>query len=139
MRCLRQPGCWLRSSHSFKECVTAHWSIRLRADILRRKYNGAQTYNRSSEFYGLFRRVVEEHSCQRRSPSGSEGGAAGRENVGMSNDKPDEKSGHRKPKVSHATIIGVGLVGPKMRPKGVVDGQQVNIPVPVWFRPSEPC
>lgn len=23
---LRQPGCWLRSSHSFKECVTAHWS-----------------------------------------------------------------------------------------------------------------
>ena len=23
---LRQPGCWLGSSHSFKECVTAHWS-----------------------------------------------------------------------------------------------------------------
>ena len=23
---LKQPGCWLRSSHSFKECVTAHWS-----------------------------------------------------------------------------------------------------------------
>ena len=22
----RQPGCWLRSSHAFKECVTAHWS-----------------------------------------------------------------------------------------------------------------
>ena len=22
----RQPGCWLRSSHPFKECVTAHWS-----------------------------------------------------------------------------------------------------------------
>jgi len=22
-----QPGCWLRSSHSFKECVTAHWSM----------------------------------------------------------------------------------------------------------------
>ena len=22
----RQPGCWLGSSHSFKECVTAHWS-----------------------------------------------------------------------------------------------------------------
>ena len=21
-----QPGCWLRSSHAFKECVTAHWS-----------------------------------------------------------------------------------------------------------------
>ena len=22
----KQPGCWLRSSHSFKECVIAHWS-----------------------------------------------------------------------------------------------------------------
>ena len=22
----RQPGCWLRSSHTLKECVTAHWS-----------------------------------------------------------------------------------------------------------------
>ncbi len=75
----------------------------------------------------------------RRSFAVRRGGAAGSENVGMSNDKPDEKSGHRKPKVSHATIIGVGLVGPKARPKGVVDGQQVNIPVPKGFRPSEPC
>ena len=22
----KQPGCWLRSSHSLKECVIAHWS-----------------------------------------------------------------------------------------------------------------
>ena len=33
------------------------------------------------------------------------------------------------PKVSQATLIGLGLVGPKANPKGVVDGQQVNIPV----------
>lgn len=26
-----------------------------------------------------------------------------------------------------------GLVGPKIRPKGVIDGQQVNIPVPLIF------
>ena len=26
VRSPRQPGCWLRSSHAFKECVTAHWS-----------------------------------------------------------------------------------------------------------------
>ena len=26
VRLPRQPGCWLRSSHAFKECVTAHWS-----------------------------------------------------------------------------------------------------------------
>ncbi len=36
-------------------------------------------------------------------------------------------------KVSYATFVGVGLVGPKVSPPdgGVVDGQQVNIPVPV--------
>ena len=64
---------------------------------------------------------------------------AGSENVGISNVKADEKSAHLKPKVSHATIIGVGLVGPKARLKSVVDGQQVNIPVPVLNRPSKPC
>ena len=26
VRSRRQPGGWLRSSHPFKECVTAHWS-----------------------------------------------------------------------------------------------------------------
>jgi hypothetical protein len=55
----------------------------------------------------------------------------------MSNVKAGEKPAHRKPKVSHATLIGVGLVGPKARLKGVADGQQVNIPVPVLYRPSE--
>jgi hypothetical protein len=33
------------------------------------------------------------------------------------------------PKVSDARSIRVGLVGPKPRPSGVGDGQQVNIPV----------
>ena len=31
-------------------------------------------------------------------------------------------------KVSHATVIDVGLVGPKARLKSVADGQLVNIP-----------
>ena len=66
-----------------------------------------------------------------------DGGASGSDNVGMSNLNANEKFAHRKPKVSHATIIGVGLVGPKMRLKGVVDGQQVNIPVLVLSRPSK--
>jgi len=48
----------------------------------------------------------------------------------MSNQNLDEKSRHRKPKVSWATLIVPGLVGPKPRPKGVGDGQQVDIPVP---------
>ncbi len=37
-------------------------------------------------------------------------------------------------KVSNATFVGVGLVGPKARPNGVVDGQQVNIPVLLFLR-----
>ena len=32
------------------------------------------------------------------------------------------------PKVSYATAIDVGLVGPKVNPKGVADGYTVNIP-----------
>ena len=30
-------------------------------------------------------------------------------------------------KVSYATFVDVGLVGPKARPEGVVDGHAVNI------------
>ena len=56
-------------------------------------------------------------------------GADRSENVGMSNYEAGENPARRIPKVSHATAIGVGLVGPKVRPKGVADGQQVNIPV----------
>ena len=51
------------------------------------------------------------------------------ENVGMSNEKTSENLVRRKPKVSWGRFVRPGLVGPKARPKGVVDGQQVNIPV----------
>ena len=50
------------------------------------------------------------------------------ENAGMSSKKKGENPFHRKPKVSWSTQIGPGLVGPKARPKGVADGQLVNIP-----------
>ena len=45
------------------------------------------------------------------------------ENVGMSSVKACENHAHRKPKVSYATFIGVGLVRPKLNPNGVSDGQ----------------
>ena len=48
----------------------------------------------------------------------------------MSNDKPGEKPGRRKPEVSCARVIRAGLAGPKPRPKGVGDGERVNSPVP---------
>ena len=52
----------------------------------------------------------------------------------MSNEKISENLIRRKPKVSWGRLVRPGLVGPKARPKGVVDGQQVNIPVPLKAR-----
>lgn len=52
----------------------------------------------------------------------------GGENVGISNRKAGENPARRKPKVSFATIIGEGLVGPKAMPRGEADGHTVNIP-----------
>ena len=52
----------------------------------------------------------------------------------MSSDKTGEKPVRRKPKVSWARLILPGLVGPKLRPKGVGDGKQVNIPAPPYMR-----
>ena len=60
--------------------------------------------------------------------------SGGSENAGMSSEKRGENPLRRKPKVSWARLVRSGLVGPKPRPKGVVDGQQVDIPVPPIHR-----
>ncbi len=60
-----------------------------------------------------------------------------REYAGISSAKTDEKSVRRKPKVSWGREIRSGLVGPKARPKGVADGQLVNIPAPSYVRLTE--
>ena len=57
-------------------------------------------------------------------------GAKASANAGISSVKADEKSAHRKPKVSYGRLIRVGLVGPKPRAQAVGDGQRVIIPVP---------
>ena len=58
----------------------------------------------------------------------SQGGEYRSENVGTSSTNVSENLTRRKSKVSRATRIVPGLVDPKVRPKGVADGQQVNIP-----------
>jgi len=58
----------------------------------------------------------------------SKAGVYGSENAGTSNRNWGENPQHRKSKVSWAMSINSGLVGPKARPKGVVDGHTVNIP-----------
>ena len=42
----RQPGCWLRSSHTLKECVIAHWSSEVAPKI-----TGAKLYTEIADVY----------------------------------------------------------------------------------------
>src|SRR5260370_3941095 len=65
---------------------------------------------------------------------GSPWGACTRENGGKSRVKVGEKPARRKSKVSWATLIVPGSVGPKPRPQGVGDGQLAHIPVPPRVR-----
>ncbi len=73
---------------------------------------------------------VGEHSISDEVAPARGGGVYGRENVGMSSKNLGENPKHRKTKVSWATQIDPGLVGPKASPLsgGVTDGQLVNIP-----------
>ena len=69
----------------------------------------------------------------RRSRRVTDCGALGRENVGLSNRIADESSAHRKSKVSLAMVFNQGLGGPKANPKGVADGQSINISTLLYF------
>ena len=66
--------------------------------------------------------------------NGSPCGVCTSANAGTSSVKVDEKSTRRKSKVSWATLIVPGSVGPKPRPEGVGDGQLAHIPVPPRVR-----
>src|SRR2546427_3200688 len=55
-------------------------------------------------------------------------------NAGRSGEKVGKNRARRKSKVSWATLIVPGSVGPKPRPQGVGDGQLVHIPVPPRVR-----
>ena len=57
-----------------------------------------------------------------------------RDYVGISSENVREKRTHRKSKVSWGRLIRPGLVGPKLRPYGVSDGQSVNIRIPALWR-----
>ncbi len=67
--------------------------------------------------------VVEEYSNRDEVGPARAGGLVGSKNVGISSKNQGENPWHRKPKVSWATRIDPGLVDPKARPKGVVDGR----------------
>ena len=77
--------------------------------------------------------VVEEHSAVGRSNTGKSCGRSRRENAGISSE-----SKVRILAVENLRFLGEGSSaqgksGPKTRPKGVADGQQVEIPAPNMY------
>ena len=77
--------------------------------------------------------VVEEHSAVGRSITGRRYGRGRRENAGISSE-----SKVRILAVENLRFLGEGSSaqgksGPKARPRGVVDGQQVEIPAPNMY------
>lgn len=58
--------------------------------------------------------MVGEHLLCSEAHDASQGGAEGRENVGMSNRNPGKIPGRRKSKVSLAMYVSQGLGGPNL-------------------------
>ena len=87
----RQPGCWLRSSHAFKECVTAHWSSGHAPTI-----HGAKLDTEAAGFY--LSRIGRGASHGRRSRRATDGGAHGSENAGMSSERRESNSSAVNPR-----------------------------------------
>ena len=107
-----------------KECVIAHWS----SDRARIIYRG-------SSLEPKLRIILLDGGRGalpvQRSMAGRACGGQGSENAGMSSVRMVSKPSHRMAEVSAARFILGGLVGPKPRPKGVGDGQTVDIPLPL--------
>jgi hypothetical protein len=78
--------------------------------------------------------VVEERSILDRRHTVRSAGRNRSDYAGMSSEKIRGKRIRRKSKVSWGRLIHPGLVDPKLRPKGVSDGQSVNIRIPPILR-----
>ena len=74
--------------------------------------------------------MVGERSRQRRSMMEMTCGASGRENAGVSSGTQVGILRTGDPRIPEEGSSALGKSGPKARPKGVADGQQVDIPVP---------
>ena len=74
--------------------------------------------------------MVGERSYQRRSMIVRTCGAIGRENAGVSSEMWVRIPHTENPRFPEEGSSALGKSGPKARPKGVVDGQRVEIPVP---------
>ena len=127
MKLRKQPGCWLRSSHSFKECVIAHWSSEFA-----RKITGAKLYTEIAG-YGVSNNVyevhiiryiiaVEEHSIVGRSMIERTCGRDRRENAGISSESKVRIFAVESLRFPGEGSSAQGKSGSKVRPEGVADG-----------------
>ena len=110
-----------------KECVIAHWS----SDRARIMYRGSSLEPKLRIPVPLVARDGRGALSAPRSRLVRDGGVLRSENAGMSSVRDVSKRPHRMAEVSAARFILGGLVGPKPRPKGVGDGQTVDIPLPL--------
>ena len=74
--------------------------------------------------------LVGERTVGRRSMTERTCGCISRENVGISNVSEVRIFAVENPRFPGEGSSSQGQSGPKARPRGVVDGQQVDIPVP---------
>ena len=75
--------------------------------------------------------VVEEHSAVGRSITERRCGRGRRENAGISSESKVRILAVESLRFPGEGSSAQGKSGPKARPKGVVDGQQVEIPAPI--------
>ncbi len=89
--------------------------------------SGAETRHRS---LGMYTKYIGRGACpRRRSRTVRSGGGAGRENAGISSESGARNSAVESLRFPGEGSSAQGKSGPKSRPKGVDDGQQVEIPV----------
>ena len=119
----RQPGGWLRSSHPFKECVTAHWSSGHAPTI-----HGAKRCAEAAECDSIT--LVGERPAPGRSRRATDGGPRGSENAGMSSERRARDSSAVNPRFPGQGQSSQGQSGAKARPRGVAEAQQADIPAP---------
>ena len=74
--------------------------------------------------------MVGERSKQHRRHTGRSAGAFGSENAGVSSEMQVRILHTDRPRFPGEGSSALGKSGPKTRPKGVADGQLVDIPVP---------
>ena len=94
---------------------------------MRRKLTGLKL---DTEAWGCAKRIGRGAMYTGRSRTGRSGGLYRRENAGISSESGARNSAVESLRFPGEGSSAQGKSGPKPRPKGVGDGQQVDIPVP---------